>query len=194
MGCQKSFPLQVLNSTPEISPDHAIQLCEFWSLPDAEADYFIDLVHLARAGSKVRQRYLMRRIKKNPKRREWSLRRNFSGRKLRTPTFRPCSTRLGIGRPSRSWQSAAAIPAWLNWRHRAIQSLQSQVREALHYTSVISISESDFHRIKAMIVSQVKDQLAVVRNSPAEDAYCLSLDFFTYEKSVTRRVLVSKIN
>ncbi len=50
-GCQRSYLSQVLHGSIHITPDHAAGLCIFWSLPQLDTDYFLNLVALARAGS-----------------------------------------------------------------------------------------------------------------------------------------------
>jgi uncharacterized protein (TIGR02147 family) len=53
MGCQKSFFSQVLNGSIHLTPDHAARAVEFLGFDDNSAEYFMNLVNLARAGSPV---------------------------------------------------------------------------------------------------------------------------------------------
>jgi uncharacterized protein (TIGR02147 family) len=50
-GFQRSFLSQVVGTHVHCTPDHAAALARFWGLPEEERDYFLELVHLARAGT-----------------------------------------------------------------------------------------------------------------------------------------------
>jgi uncharacterized protein (TIGR02147 family) len=66
-----------------------------------------------------------------------------------------------------------------NWRMKAIQSLEKEnASEDLHYSSVVTISESDFINIKAQLVKQIEDIKAVIKSSPEEGVHCFNIDFF----------------
>lgn len=52
-GCQLSFLSQVLHSEVHLTPDHAMGLAVFWALTEDGREYFMELVHHARAGSKL---------------------------------------------------------------------------------------------------------------------------------------------
>lgn len=49
--CQTSYFSAVLQGKVFLTPDQASALCDFWSLTDAESEYFLGLVIYARAGS-----------------------------------------------------------------------------------------------------------------------------------------------
>lgn len=61
-GCQKSFLSQVLNTNIHLTPDHAFGLLSFWQLPESQADYFMTLVHLARAAKPALRSHLSARL------------------------------------------------------------------------------------------------------------------------------------
>lgn len=63
IGCQKSFLSQVINSHVNFTPDHAIATCDFWGLATEESAYFVDLVLLARSGSRKLTAFLVARMK-----------------------------------------------------------------------------------------------------------------------------------
>ena len=65
-----------------------------------------------------------------------------------------------------------------NWRLQAIRSLERSEPGALHYSSVVSISEKDHLLIREMIVKNLEKIKATVRESKEEQAHCLSIDFF----------------
>lgn len=51
IGCHKTFLSQCLNSRVELTLDHAFRLTKYWNFSEAETDYYIHLVLLARASS-----------------------------------------------------------------------------------------------------------------------------------------------
>ena len=60
--CSTSFFSQVVLGKVQMTPDQAMGLSAFWGLGLESAEYFIDLVHLARAGTKKYRGHLERRI------------------------------------------------------------------------------------------------------------------------------------
>lgn len=70
----------------------------------------------------------------------------------------------------------------INWRMRAIASLEEEASEDLHYSSVISLSENDLSKVKAIMVKAIEDVRALVRDSKEEVLYCYTLDLFPVRK------------
>jgi uncharacterized protein (TIGR02147 family) len=62
-GCQKSFFSQVLNSSAELSSDHAANLSQFWQFNFEETSYFVDLVLLVRTGSPAFREVIRERLR-----------------------------------------------------------------------------------------------------------------------------------
>ena len=60
--CHPSFLSQVLAEQAQLTPDHAAGLAEFWALPELESEYFLQLVLLARAGSKALRTQIQKRM------------------------------------------------------------------------------------------------------------------------------------
>jgi len=65
-----------------------------------------------------------------------------------------------------------------NWRQRAIQDAQLQNNSSLHYSSVQSLSHSDFQKIKEMILKLIDQSRNLIKDSPGEDGFCFNCDFF----------------
>ena len=61
-GCQRSFLSQVLNGPVQLTPDHAAGMGVFWNFDESETEYFIQLVHLSRAGSLLLRRAIEKRL------------------------------------------------------------------------------------------------------------------------------------
>lgn len=65
-----------------------------------------------------------------------------------------------------------------NWRTKALESLDREDVNDLHYSAVYSLSRADVRRLKSEMLEHIKDYLAVVRESKEEEVYVLGLDFF----------------
>jgi uncharacterized protein (TIGR02147 family) len=62
-GVQPAYLSQVLAGTTHLSPDQAANMAEHWDFSDTEAEYFLDLVALARAGSPHLVKRLTKKLK-----------------------------------------------------------------------------------------------------------------------------------
>jgi predicted transcriptional regulator len=84
------------------------------------------------------------------------------------------STRVHLGS-----DSSMIFKHHTNWRLQAIRSLEREdFSEALHYSSVISISREDSIRIKSLLVKAIENAKSVIRDSKEEELYSFCLDFF----------------
>ena len=69
-----------------------------------------------------------------------------------------------------------------NWRNKAIQKMEDISEKELMFTSPISVSRSDFEKIREEIASLLKSVSITVKESPAEEIACLNIDLFWIEK------------
>jgi uncharacterized protein (TIGR02147 family) len=69
-GCKRSFLSQVIHSHVHLTLDHAAGLSAFWKFNEDETDWFMELVVLARAGSRFLKDISRRRMAKLKKKRE----------------------------------------------------------------------------------------------------------------------------
>ncbi len=65
-----------------------------------------------------------------------------------------------------------------NWRIKSIQKLDRSPGDDLTFTGPLSISAEDFDLLKEEMVKLIQKVSSVVKDSPAEEIYCLNLDFF----------------
>jgi hypothetical protein len=65
-----------------------------------------------------------------------------------------------------------------NWRLRALQSLDKERGTDIHYSSVLSLSESDALKLRAMMADFIQEVLERVKPSPEENIFSFCLDFF----------------
>lgn len=82
-------------------------------------------------------------------------------------------TRLHIGKESPLLQKHH-----MNWRFRAITSIEDQSQGNLHYSNVTTISLKDAPVIREIFLKAIEEARAVIKDSPEEDTFCLCLDFF----------------
>lgn len=69
-----------------------------------------------------------------------------------------------------------------NWRLKAMQSLELEKIQELHYSGVVSLSKGDVDRIKDRLLEVIKDSIEIVKGSKEEELFCLNLDFFSLLK------------
>lgn len=65
-----------------------------------------------------------------------------------------------------------------NWRIKAIQKSDRLDQKELMFTSPVSISSSDFEKVREEIAELLKRFSKTVKESPAEDIACLNIDLF----------------
>jgi uncharacterized protein (TIGR02147 family) len=64
-----------------------------------------------------------------------------------------------------------------HWRQRSVLDIQKNSDESLHYTSVVSMSETDAVRLREVLIHTISQFRKISEPSPAEEVYCFSLDF-----------------
>lgn len=104
---------------------------------------------------------------------------------LQTGLCKLVGKKIGVG-PS-STHIEASSP-WvnvhhMNWRNRAIHSLNSASPADLHYTAPVTLSAADCEVIKERLIQLIQDVRATVDPSPSEKMYCLNLDWFEVANS-----------
>lgn len=67
----------------------------------------------------------------------------------------------------------------VNWRMEAARALDQETNtEALHYSSVVTLNEADFTRIKSQLIKAIESAKAVIRDSPAQKICAFNMDWF----------------
>jgi len=69
-----------------------------------------------------------------------------------------------------------------NWRMIAIQSLNRNNMDNLHYSSVVSLALNDVPKAKMILIDAIEKVRALVRDSKEETVYCYLLDLFDVAK------------
>lgn len=65
-----------------------------------------------------------------------------------------------------------------NWRLRAMQSLDRERTDEIHYSHAVVISVEDAARIKQQLMTAIEANRKLVANSGSEELFCVCLDFF----------------
>lgn len=87
--------------------------------------------------------------------------------------FTAGNTRIHLGD-----ESPLSSKSHINWRMRALASLESLSKKDLHFTSIVSVSKEDVEVIRERFIKEIEAYNALVKPSKEEVLYCLALDFF----------------
>ena len=65
-----------------------------------------------------------------------------------------------------------------NWRLKGLEKLANTESDNLFYTLPASLAAKDFVQIKKKLIRLIEETNQTIKDSPAEDAYCLNIDWF----------------
>lgn len=65
-----------------------------------------------------------------------------------------------------------------NWRLQALQSLERESPDELHYSSAVTVARKDIPEVRKILISAIEQVRAVVRASKEDALYCYALDLF----------------
>jgi uncharacterized protein (TIGR02147 family) len=85
--------------------------------------------------------------------------------------------------PTQNWvrldkNSPHIVKHHSNWRQKAIQNLELQTDEDLHYSGVFSIDRASMNLIKDEILGFMKEQMKKIEKAKEEDLVVFGIDFF----------------
>lgn len=66
----------------------------------------------------------------------------------------------------------------INWRLKAIQSIEKQVDADLHYSSVVSLAVKDVPIVKERLIKALEETSTIISPSKEECVFSLCMDFF----------------
>lgn len=66
----------------------------------------------------------------------------------------------------------------INWRSQSLQSVEKNLKDDLHFSTVFAISKSDFDNIKEVFVKAIEEARQIIRPSESEEVCAISLDVF----------------
>lgn len=65
-----------------------------------------------------------------------------------------------------------------NWRVKGMQKMDTREGEELFYTAPMSMSRSDFKKVREILTKSIETSLEICRESSPEEVVCLNIDFF----------------
>lgn len=65
-----------------------------------------------------------------------------------------------------------------NWRMQAIQALERERADELHYSSAVTIAREHVPELRKILISAIEQIRKITKTSPEECLYCYSLDLF----------------
>lgn len=69
-----------------------------------------------------------------------------------------------------------------NWRMRAIDSLNYETTQDLHYSAAVTLSQQDVEKIRDYLLGVIQAAADTIEKSKEEKIYCLAMDFFNLER------------
>lgn len=69
-----------------------------------------------------------------------------------------------------------------NWRAQAVESLEREELQDLHYSGVVSLSTADVLRIKNVLMESIETAQSIVRSSNEEELCAINIDFFNLQR------------
>lgn len=91
--------------------------------------------------------------------------------------FHPGQQQIRLGKDSHH-----ILKHHTNWRLQAMQSLEREKINELHYSAVVSLSSSDVTKIKDLLLESIKNNVDIIKDSKEEELFCLTMDFFDLRK------------
>lgn len=66
----------------------------------------------------------------------------------------------------------------INWRSQALQSVEKNLSDDMHFSTVVSLSLSDFEKVKEIFVQAIENAREIIRPSPEEEIVAITIDAF----------------
>lgn len=85
---------------------------------------------------------------------------------------------IGLTRIHLSKESVQIRRHHTNWRNQAIQSIDKNHPEDLHYSNALSMSHKDVPKVKEILIKAIEDCREIIKVSKEERLQVLTMDFF----------------
>ena len=90
--------------------------------------------------------------------------------------------------PTQNWirldrGSPQVIKLHANWRSKAIQSLDSEKEEDLHFSGVYSLDAKTASVIREALLESVSKQVKRIEAAPEKELFVMNVDFFNLKKT-----------
>lgn len=68
----------------------------------------------------------------------------------------------------------------VNWRQKAIDVVQFFEPENLHYSAVVSLSQSDFHKVREILSQSLERSIQTIKSSEEKTLAAINIDWFVF--------------
>ncbi len=66
----------------------------------------------------------------------------------------------------------------INWRSQSLQSVEKNMKDDLHFSTVFAVEVSDFNKIKEILTKSISTVTELIEPSKSEELYAMTLDVF----------------
>jgi uncharacterized protein (TIGR02147 family) len=66
----------------------------------------------------------------------------------------------------------------INWRSQALQSVEKNFTEDMHFSTVFAITKTDFNKIKEIFIKSIESAREVIGPSESQELYSITFDLF----------------
>ncbi len=66
----------------------------------------------------------------------------------------------------------------INWRSQCLQSVEKNLKEDMHFSTVFTISKSDYYLVRESLINAIENVRKIIRPSASEDLAAITLDLF----------------
>lgn len=87
--------------------------------------------------------------------------------------YLPSTSQIYLGR-----DAAGISKHHTNWRMKAIEALDQETTDNLHFSAAISLSKSDYENIRDSLAQKVQESMNKVKDSKEEMLSVMNIDFF----------------
>jgi uncharacterized protein (TIGR02147 family) len=85
----------------------------------------------------------------------------------------------GLGKIHLRKDSDMILQHHSNWRYQAIQAMERDLSQGLHYSVLVNVSKVDLEKLKTHLARFIEEFMKVVHPSADEVSRCLTIDFFS---------------
>jgi uncharacterized protein (TIGR02147 family) len=66
----------------------------------------------------------------------------------------------------------------INWRSQCLQSVEKNLSEDMHFSTVFTISKSDYNLVRESLITAIENARKIIRPSDSEELAAITLDLF----------------
>jgi uncharacterized protein (TIGR02147 family) len=66
----------------------------------------------------------------------------------------------------------------INWRSQSLQSVEKNLKDDMHFSTVFAVEVSDFNKIKEIMTKTIANATEIIEPSKSEEIYAMTVDLF----------------